>query len=145
MSENGHAMCIPGGPHSLSGETFEGSFSNGFSAEQRRLLVRCADHLLSDFRRHVCDTEGFALMPPEHLIAEAITTQDETAEMMNCRSSIDDWYEDDALLKEILGAEKKIQHIAFAMAQVLLNRVVEWGSECVNATVLGGLFGHPDL
>ena len=145
MSGAGHEPCIPGGPYSPSRETFKKPLLTAFSAEERLLLVRCADHLLSDFRSHVCDTEGFALMPPENLIAEAITTQQETADMMNSVSSIDDWYEDDALLKEILGAEKTIQHIAFAMAHVLLNRVVEWGSECVSATALGGLFGHNDL
>ena len=112
MSGAGHEPCIPGGPYSPSRETFKKPLLTGFSAEERLLLVRCADHLLSEFRSHVCDAEGFALMPPEHLIAEAITTQHETADMMNSVSSIDDWYEDDALLKEILGAEKTIQHIA---------------------------------
>lgn len=145
MEEAGHELCIPGGPHSPSGETFKKPLLAGYSAEERLLLVRCADHLLSEFRSHVCNTEGFVLMPPEHLITEAIMTKDETADRMKCVSSIDDWYEDDALLKEILGAEKTIQHIAFAMAHVLLNRVVEWESECVNATALGGLFGHSDL
>lgn len=145
MSENGHEMRIPEGPHSPSGETFKKPLLAGFSAEEWRLMVRCADHLLSDFRSHVCDTEGLALMPPEHLIAKAITTQHEAAEMMDCRSSIDDWYEDDALLNEILGAHETIQHIAFAMAHVLLDRVVDCEEECMNATALGGLFGNPDL
>ena len=143
MEEAGHEMCIPGGPHSPSSGTFKKPFYNGFSAEERGLLARCADHLLSDFKRQVrnfSDTEDFTWMSPEHLIAEAIMTQHETADMMNCVSSIDDWYEDDALLNEILGARKPMQYVAFAMAHVLLNRVVEWGAECVNATVLGGLF-----
>tara|TARA_B100001758_G_scaffold247962_1_gene269298 strand:- start:29122 stop:29547 length:426 start_codon:yes stop_codon:yes gene_type:complete len=131
---------VPDGPGDHFDELRIGAceLSEETTKHEQCLLKNCAESLFQDMEKDGADVRP--LFTAVALINEGFEKQDKYRHLMNVQSSIQDWYEDETLLNELLQSRVVVQDVAYTMVHVLLDKMIE----VENTTILGALFADPD-